>query len=232
MSVDSERDTILLPTRYRIDTDDGYEMLRNGREDFFISNRNFAPIDSFFIHGVSKSIQSLLSAKPDTKVQVLDLAGGTESRAVKDIKEQFGDNVQAVNIDIAHNIQKGQGADRVQGDATRLPIADSSIDVIYSYEFLPFLMRFHSEHALQVKKVLSEITRVLKPGGIAFIYDEEELSRPKSGDKLRELANELGITIETHESIYVKQERYFPKFWKNELRPEKFLVMKKPLNGE
>jgi len=232
MSADAERDTIHLPATYGIYEYEGYRMIGDGDEEFFISNRNFEAIDSFFSQGISKSICRLLDKSSDKKVRILDLAGGIESQASKDIKEKFGDGVQAVNIDIAHNVQKGQGADRAQGDATRLPIANSCVDIIYSYQFLPFLRRFGSGHTAQIKKTLSETTRVLKPGGIAFLDDEEEFSGTKSEKKLKELSDELGITIEAHESIYVKQESHLPKFWKKELRPAKFLIIKKPLSNQ
>lgn len=231
MSSEQEGDIILLPAGYGRYEYEGYPMLGNRNEEFFVANRSFEMIDGFFSQEISNSIQTLRAAKPDKKVRILDLAGGIESQAVKDIKEQFGDSVQAVNIDFAHNVQKGQGAERIQGDATRLPIADACIDIIYSRQFLPFLRRFSSKHKLQVEKVLSEIARVLTPGGIAFIDDEGEISGTKLENNRKALEDKLGVTLETHESIYGRVKRKFPKFWKEEIKPAKFLVMKKPLNN-
>jgi len=173
---------MLLPGGYRLFDQEGNMMMGNRREEFNVNNRSFLNIDMYFSQEVSGRINKLLSERPEKQILVLDLAGGTESRAVKDIeKEQkFGNRVKALNIDFAQNIEKGEGARRVQGDATQVPLADSCVDIVYSRQFLPFIRRFNPGHVLLVKKVLSEVARVLKPEGMAFLDDEEELSDIKS----------------------------------------------------
>jgi ubiquinone/menaquinone biosynthesis C-methylase UbiE len=225
-----ETDEILLPSGYRISDEEGFKMMENRKEQFEIINRSFFDIDKYFSQGISNTINKLLNKYPNGQIQVLDLAGGIESQAVKDIEKEkkFENRVRALNIDIAQNIEKGKGAPRVQGDATNIPLADSSIDIVYSHQLLPFMERFHSEHSSQVKNVLSEVARVLKPGGVAFLDDEEELSGAKSDIKRQELANKLGVILETHDSARkVRGDRNFPKFWVRSVRPQKFLVMRK-----
>jgi len=225
-----ETNEVLLPSGYRLFDQEGYRMMGNRKEEFNIKNRSFLEVDMYFSQGISNTINELLNKRPSRQIQVLDLAGGTESQAVKDIEKEkeFGNRVVAFNIDFAQNIEKGDGSRRVQGDAINIPLTDSSIDVVYSRQFLPFMRRFDPGHGLQVKRVLSEVARVLKPGGIAFLDDEEELSGAKSDKKRQELADEFGVILETHDSArQVEENRNFPKFWGGSIRPEKFLVMRK-----
>jgi len=225
-----ETNEVLLPGGYRLFDQEGYKMIGNRKEEFEVKNRSFYDIDGYFSQEISNSINELLNKHPGVQIRVLDLAGGTESQAVKDIEKEkeFGNRVIALNVDFAQSIKKGDGADRVQGDATNIPLADSSIDIVYSRQLLPFMRRFEPEHDLQVKKVLSEVARVLKPEGVAFLDDEEELSGAKSDKKRQELADEFGVILETHDSTnQVEGDRTFPKFWVRNIRQGKFLVMRK-----
>jgi len=219
---------VLRPGGYGFYDLEGTRMLGNKKEDFAIQNRNFSDIDMYFSQGVSRAINELLASRPNDQIQVLDLAGGTESKAIKDIEKKYANRVSSLNIDFAHDVEKGKGAQRVQGDVTHIPLADSSVDIVYSRQVLPFLARFEPEHYSQVKKALSEVSRVLKPGGIAFLDDEEELSGVKSDRKRQELSREYGVTLDTCDSaLEVEGERHFPKVWVNDIRPQKFLRMEK-----
>lgn len=239
MTLIMEKNETLLPKDYKsyeVEEDKVYTMLGNGKEEFAIKNRSFADIDLFFSNGISRAIGERLTRRPGEQVLVLDLAGGTESKAVRDIGEKYGNRVGAVNIDIAQNIRKGMGVLRAQGSALSIPLADKSMDIIYSRQMLHFLQNLRlldirlfgpNKHQIQVETVLREVARVLKPGGIAFLDDEEELSKPKSNKKWSELTRQLGIVIESHESRSPKAERKFPNFWNLRIRPGRFLVMRK-----
>jgi ubiquinone/menaquinone biosynthesis C-methylase UbiE len=203
-------------------------MLGNNKEDFEVKNRSFFEIDTYFSQGVSGAINEFLASCPDEQIQILDLAGGTESKAVKDIEIKYANHVRGINIDFAQDIDKGKGAQRVQGDATHIPLADSSVDIVYSRQLLPFLSRFEREHYSQVKEVFSEVARVLKPGGIAFLDDEEELSGVKSERKRQELSREYGVTLDIRDStLQVDGNSHFPDIWVRNVRPQKFLFMTK-----
>lgn len=226
-----EDNEALLPGGYRFFNLEGCGMMGNKGEDFAVVNRSFFDIDKYFSQEISKTINKLLNERLDKKILVLDLAGGTESRAVRDIenRKEFGNRVRAINIDFAQNIKKGVGARRIQGNATNIPLADSSIDIVYSRQFLPFVERFGRKHSSQVKRVLSEVARVLKPGGIAFLDDEGELSGDKASKERQKLAVKFGVILESHDSaLPVCGDRNFPKFWERGTRIEKFLVMRKP----
>lgn len=224
-----ENNEVIIPKGYKLYEVEGHSMMGNKKEEFNIKNRSFQDIDGYFSNEISKKINELLLNNSNNQVFVLDLAGGTESRAVNEIEKEFGNRMKAINIDIAINPNKGIETNRIQGDATQIPLANSSMDIVYSRQFLPFIMRFNPEHFSQLKKVITEIARVLKPGGIAFLDDEEELSGVRSESKRREIAAELGVILEPHESINNKKGNMnFPKFWNREVIPEKYLLMKKP----
>lgn len=224
-----ENNEVLLPQGYKLYDIEGNPMMGNKEEEFNVKNRNFKEVDEYFSNEISHKINELLTKNSNSQIRVLDLAGGTESRAVMEIEKEFGDRLKAINIDIALNTEKGNGTKRIQGDATNIPLVDSSVDIIYSRQLLPFILRFNREHYLQIKKILSEVARVLKPGGIAILDDEEELSGIKSEAKRRELAGELGVILEPHNSINNKRgDRNFPKFWNRDVIRQKFLVMTKP----
>lgn len=223
-----ENHEILLPKGYRLYNEEGHRMIGNRKEEFNVKNRSFKEIDTYFSNGISHRLNELLAKSPSSQIQVLDLAGGTESVAAKDLETEFGDRVKVINIDFAQNPEKGKGVSRIQGDATQIPLVNSSIDIVYSRQFLPFILNLYRKHDLQVKKVLSEVARVLKSGGIAFLDDEEELSGAKSEEKRRELADEFGVTLEPHDSCNLKEgDRNFPKFWDKGVRRAKFLIMTK-----
>lgn len=225
-----EKGEVLIPKSYRIFEREDNEMIGNGREEFSIRNRSFSKVDAYFSQSISAAIYEHLNKNPDRIISVLDLAGGSESKAVKDIEKDinFSGRVKAVNVDLMQNINAGKGAKRIQGNALNLPLADSSVDIIYSRQFLPFVKRFRREHDLEIKKILSEVTRVLKPGGSAFLDDEEELSGDRSKDKREDLADDLGVVLESHDSIRtVLDKKFITRLWRNNTKPEKFLVLRK-----
>lgn len=223
-----ETSKVLLPNGYRFYEVEGHKMFGDSKEEFALENRSFFDIDMYFSQKISSAINTLLKSHSTGQIQILDLAGGTESRAVKDIEKEFENRVKALNLDFAQNIEKGKGAQRVQGNALHIPLANSSVDIVYSRQVLPFIRRFEREHSMQIKTVLSEVARVLKPGGIAFLDDEEELSGDKCGKKRQELAEEYGVVLETCDSAkQAAGERHFPKIWISDIRQRKFLLMKK-----
>jgi SAM-dependent methyltransferase len=73
-------------------------------------------------------------------------------------------NVPAATIalDLSHDsLLRNLGARRVVGDATRLPFADASIDLVHCEHVL--------EHLPNPTALMAEVSRVLKPGG-RFVF--------------------------------------------------------------
>jgi SAM-dependent methyltransferase len=72
-------------------------------------------------------------------------------------RELMPDHVRYIGVDL----EAGPGVDVVLEDVYSLPMADASVDVVLSGQML--------EHCAHFWKVFSEIARVLKPEGKAFI---------------------------------------------------------------
>ena len=95
---------------------------------------------------------------------VLDVAGGVESQAVRDISEDFHE-VGAVNLDIAVGQDPAfRGHPVIWGDMYQMPIRSNSIDAaicVYMVQAIP--------HQIDYIKIAKEVHRVLKPEGRFFV---------------------------------------------------------------
>lgn len=70
----------------------------------------------------------------------------------------------AVGLDLSTGMLEAavaRGLCCVHGDATALPFADASFDTVYSFKVLA--------HVREIERALSEVSRVLRPGGRAFL---------------------------------------------------------------
>ena len=78
-----------------------------------------------------------------------------------------GIDVAAPCLRYAHGRAQSQGVDAhfVQADATALPYADASFDLVYSSMFL------HELPLKDIGKVFAEARRVLRPGGLLLHYE-------------------------------------------------------------
>ena len=125
---------------------------------FLLTNRGFEEYDEFF-EGL---LSQYLKKKPNATV--LDIGGGTESKAVVGMRKFFG--TKAYNIDIM--LEKGPG---FRADAAELPpqIKNNSIDAAVSVFVLDY-----PDIESRLISVAEEIERVLKPGGFFFIYPKLE----------------------------------------------------------
>ena len=79
---------------------------------------------------------------------------------------------RAVGVDISHGMleqARARGLDVVEGNATELPFPDASFDVVYSFKVLA--------HVEQIHRAMSEVSRVLRPGGVAALefYNKHSL---------------------------------------------------------
>lgn len=89
------------------------------------------------------------------------------------IMDRIRDRAEHVaGIDISPGMLQGaiaRGLDVVQGDATALPFADASFDVVYSFKVLA--------HVEAIDVALREMVRVTKPGGhlVLEFYNRQSL---------------------------------------------------------
>jgi len=93
-------------------------------------------------------------------------------------------------VDLANRLHKADNLKFIQGSAEAIPLPDNSIDVVLNVE---------SCHAYgSVPKFISEVKRVLKPGGTLALVDFRDTEKM---DILRDQLKESGMTIVEEENI-------------------------------
>ena len=110
-------------------------------------------------------VQILLKYFGDlTDKSVLDVGCGKGRFARVLQEEQPGAAIWG--LDISGEMLKfvPAGVHRLAGSMTALPVADSTFDAVYATESL--------EHAVEIERAISEMCRVLKPGGKLVIIDK------------------------------------------------------------
>jgi len=100
---------------------------------------------------------------------VLDIGSGSGIFA-REMLEVIGDSGHVCGVDSVEsmvNISRGicPGGEFLRGDATELPVEDSTYDVVTASQLLCFVP--------DVAKAISEMFRVLKPGGRLVILDSD-----------------------------------------------------------
>ncbi|MGM0590287.1 MAG: class I SAM-dependent methyltransferase [Halobacteriota archaeon] len=123
----------------------------------------FATLYDFFMPAAkAETLRAGLSLADRPVERVLDVGGGT-GRATVTL-----DADERVVVDVARGMlrraqRRARGLDCVQGDATRLPVADESVDAVVVVD------AFH--HMPNQSVVIDEAARVLAPGGALVIRE-------------------------------------------------------------
>jgi 2-polyprenyl-6-hydroxyphenyl methylase / 3-demethylubiquinone-9 3-methyltransferase len=116
--------------------------------------------------GYSEKIFERLKINPEGKTALeVGCGGGILCEEIAGIGfNTIGIDPSAQSIDTAskHASESGLKISYINGVGEKLPFPDNSCDVIFSCDVL--------EHVQNLPKVISEISRILKPGGI-FLYD-------------------------------------------------------------
>jgi SAM-dependent methyltransferase len=95
---------------------------------------------------------------------VLDVASGEgygTALLAQVARRAVGVEIAADTVDHASNAYKANNLSFVVGDARSLPIPDATFDVVTSFETI--------EHFAEQRRFLSEIRRVLRPGGLLIV---------------------------------------------------------------
>ncbi len=93
-------------------------------------------------------------------------------------------------VDLANKLHKLPNLKFIQGSAEDIPLKDNSVDVVLNVE---------SCHAYgSVEKFLSEVGRVLRPGGVLALVDFRDSDKM---DILRQQLKSCGLTLIEEENI-------------------------------
>ncbi|MFS2033157.1 class I SAM-dependent methyltransferase [Polaromonas sp. CT11-55] len=100
-------------------------------------------------------------------------------------KTVVGVDLSEIVIQHARSKYAAPGLEFLQGDCTRIPLKDSSVDVVVSFETI--------EHHDQHEAMLAEIKRVLRPNGVVVISTPEkhllnELAQDRNEYHVKELS--------------------------------------------
>lgn len=102
---------------------------------------------------------------------ILDVGAG-DSTAADEIEALSDHKAKVVRFDQEYGETSPDGAaSAVAGDATKMPFADESFDRVVSHDLMYYLGREKGTEAI------SEMIRVLRPGGEAVIYPAKPLVR-------------------------------------------------------
>ncbi|GEM_PF-3582332 len=150
--------------------------------------------------GLNRSLNEHLSElgvdKPeDLGKNVLDIGSGEEERFAGEAK-QFGINVVSLNPHLMRDKDRKRVVANpewqrrsVAALAQNLPFKENYFDSVVA----DWSVSHYLEDPSEIKKVLLEIMRVLKPGGKAFIYPLQSSRTQEYHGVAKKILDELGI---------------------------------------
>jgi ubiquinone/menaquinone biosynthesis C-methylase UbiE len=127
---------------------------------------------------------------------VLDIASGSGYGSyimASEAKHVTGVDVDPGSVAYAERNYTRKNIEFKVGDAEEIPIEDASVDVVVTFETV--------EHIKNYKKFISEIKRVLKPGGFAIISTPNDLEFPEG--------NHFHLHEFTHDELQAVLKNYF-----------------------
>lgn len=184
-----------------------------GKDVNRLTPEDLAPLDEFHIRGRAATLELARAARVDATKRVLDVGSGIGGTS-RCLAREFGCRVTGIDLTQEYCSAAAMLTDRTglaefvdycHGDATRLPFADASFDIVWT------------EHAAMnipdKPRLYQEMHRVLTPGGVLAIHDilagrsgpvlfpvpwarTPEASYLATPDELRSLLEGAGFEIE------------------------------------
>lgn len=222
---------------------------KSGKDLDRLTPEDLAPIDEFHIRGRAATLELAGAAGLNSSMRVLDVGSGIGGTS-RCLAREFGCRVTGIDLTeeycrTAAMLTARTGlaplVDYRQGDATKLPFADASFDVVWT------------EHAAMnipdKPSLYREMHRVLKPGGTLAIHDilagpsgavlfpvpwarAPESSFLVTPDDLRKLLHDAGFTVTDWADTTVRARDWFvavaEKIRKDGLPPLGFHVLLGP----
>ena len=111
----------------------------------------------------------------------------------------IGGDISDESINYANNHYKSEKNEFIKQNLEKLDFEDKAFDCVISFETL--------EHIKEQKKVISELSRIIKPGGILIISTPNKDSRTSVEDNAN-IFHEKELTIKEFEDIL---KEHFPK---------------------
>lgn len=222
---------------------------KSGKDLDRLTPEDLAPIDEFHIRGRAATLELAGAAGLNSSMRVLDVGSGVGGTS-RCLAREFGCRVTGIDLTeeycrtaamLTARIGLAHLVDYRQGDATNLPFADSSFDVVWTE---------HAAMNIPDKPGLyREMHRVLKPGGTLAIHDilagpsgavlfpvpwarAPESSFLVTPDDLRKLLRDAGFTVTDWSDTTVRARDWFvavaEKIRKDGLPPLGFHVLLGP----
>lgn len=143
-------------------------------------------------HRTVERMAELAGDKLTTDARVLDVGGGYGGSA-RYLAERYGANVVSLNLSEVQNERgRRQTAERglsdkvdiVDGDFENIPYDDNSFDIVWSQDAI-----LHSGNRA---RVIAEITRVLRPGGV-FVFTDPMAADGVAQDELQPVLDRIQL---------------------------------------
>ncbi len=185
-------------------------------QEFFDFNKSLwyqtSKIDPFF------PALDQIASDSEEPLRLLDVGSGIGLIPYL-LEKRYGDKLEGFGLEITMEgcqlASKNVGFQFVRGDAEHLPFADDSFDAITAVAVLHHFYR-------QPKRIMEEMKRVLKPGGILYINDPH-LCRDPDCAKVNNIRFHLNEILETLKLLTGYEEPVFPEA--RESHSEKALAM-------
>lgn len=132
------------------------------------SNRDFERFPLLIREGILGVVDDWCERNPSDSMAILDVGCGPEAKAIRKLKETYGDRIRGFGIDMEIFDDLAKDVSLKEGDIRSMPFGNNVFDFAYEVAVGGY---FKDDSDL--KSFISEVLRVLKPGGKLLLADIE-----------------------------------------------------------